>query len=60
MVTNNKTLRSCSVCRLVELEDNTLLPKTDSKIKELLANGYQLSHAVLSRQCAKDFYKKRF
>jgi hypothetical protein len=60
MVTKDMILRACSVCDLVELEDNTLLPQTDTEIKKLIANNYQLSHTVLSRQCAKDFYKEDF
>jgi len=60
MVSSDRILRVCSVCQLVEIEENLLLPTTDQKVKELVDKKYLLSHGILSRQCAKDFYKEDF
>ncbi|MBT6774327.1 hypothetical protein HOA91_03060 [Candidatus Woesearchaeota archaeon] len=56
MILEDKILRICSGCQLVELEDNVLLPKDDARINELVENGYRLSHDFLSRKCAQDFH----
>ena len=60
MVTEDKILRTCSVCDLVEKEEYTLLLANSSEIKRLIDEGYQLSHCFLSRKCAKDFHEEDF
>ena len=60
MVSADKILRTCSVCKLVEVEEYNLLPSNSSKIEELISEWYKLSHCFLSSKCADNFHEEYF
>jgi len=51
------TLRICSVCKTVEIKQDSLIPLQELE-KMLTKDSYELTHGILSRDCATKFYGK--